>query len=89
MAPAHQHVIIYFEIGNLHSVGHIKVSGLDAVQLEMLTNTFQMQNYQVSYIVGRPNTAITDILNYLSNTLGFELVSATTNERYIIFVMKK
>lgn len=93
MAPAHQHVTIDCSDDRFHDVEHIKVSGLDAVQLKMLTDTFQlqtsMQRFQVSYSVGRQNTAMMDILNYFANTLGFEVFSATIYNYRHYFYLKK
>lgn len=86
----HQHLIIECLIDSVHDLDSIAVSGLNADQLGRLTNEFQLEKiFDCAFKLRKRNTAMADILNYLSNMLGFEVFSATVTKDKHFFYLKK
>lgn len=78
MSPSAQHLIVICPFIGPVSWRDIVVEGLNPQQLAMLTNGYSKKS----------NFVITDMLNYLANTHGFEVFSAMANEGRHFFYLK-
>lgn len=96
VAPRVQHAIIECN-SNLFSSARLrlKICGLDHDQMEELKYEFKFlkSSHPIdAYQVGKTNVSMAEILDHLSNSLGFELVTVTEskiNNTYRTFYLKK
>lgn len=96
--PVYQHVIIECDHHSIHSLSSIEFSGLKDDQLGPLLEHFQIEkkvgtfvdyHRASSYKFKRGSHSITDILNYLSHTHGFTLVTMTSGHHKNQFILRK
>uniref|UniRef100_A0A336M5R2 CSON012585 protein n=1 Tax=Culicoides sonorensis TaxID=179676 RepID=A0A336M5R2_CULSO len=91
-----QHVIIECW-GSIHSLNEIYITGLNHYQLEALINEFHLQQGATiitgqrppSYRFTKDPRPMTDVLNFLSASFGFYLVTSSLNESQTQLFLRK